>query len=612
MSKQNTFRLLFFFLFILSTYSRTFPTGTDKDTLKTFKRTLDSAKIHSPVNGSLSGIFRYTISPQCSVNAVDLWVRHSNRQIDTLKSHINKAPYSITVNLDSLSDHDQTNLQFGYTLFHTNGDTIVSSPTPHRWIINRVQHRSTSELICEEVRDTSEITVDGDLSEWAEFKKNAFTEDSYFKIVWSSSDLYLAFHVVDSHITTNDFVEVALDLKEERSDFFSIEQRILSYSPKTRSFCWAIDLDKKGIMLSDSVYFRFDDEGEWKRNVQSWGYTIEARIPFAILTSLSFPSPYGGFDAVLHDYTDSSKSDFYIWSNNTPFARYTPSEWGRIHFQQDYTPFKIFLFILLLFLIILLFGLIWHHVFHRVKQHSEEEKLIKPRSPAMQSIHESIEKHWKESDFTIKQVSAHCNIKENKIIQVLKEESNQTFDAYLLHFRVRAIKNFWETKSNLDKIVIQNGFSDLIDCDNSFRTVHHCGLKQWLINKENPIKLPFEKHTHSQQCTEILHKISRLFTISKMYKDSDLITDNLTKNQCHQILQEELNYSFADILSYYRIHSITHIIVKLLHESESPVDGFSCLSALQFSTEFTQLFGKSFNKWFQQYLLEQCEFFEEV
>lgn len=158
-------------LFTISLYSAT-------DTVQYQNRKIassDSAVIISPKHHTIlnQDSVEYTIGPACEVSGVILYVNYYPFKTDTI-AYLTKAPFSAQWNCAHIPDQDQLHLQFGYILYHVNGDTITAPPQPHHWIIDRTIKKSTKRYLCKQARSNYEICIDGKLDEWKRFRSENF------------------------------------------------------------------------------------------------------------------------------------------------------------------------------------------------------------------------------------------------------------------------------------------------------------------------------------------------------------------------------------------------------------------------------------------------------
>jgi hypothetical protein len=354
----------------------------------------DSAVIISPKHYSIlnHGSVEYTIKPVCDVTGVVLLVHYYPAKTDTI-SYLTEAPFTALWNYSLLPDQDQLHLQFGYILYHVNGDTIISTPQPHHWIIDRNIQRSKKRYTCKQAKANEEFSIDGKLDEWDRFAYARFPSGGGFTCSWTGADFFLAVEVHDPSVTSSDRVEVSFDLTRSRTQFLNSNHRIISFGPKRRSFTWAVAMTDTGYTQVDSIIIRIDEEMEWRSSLTSYGYSIEARIPFCILSALQFPNKYFGFDISVIDVNkvNPNEQQVYTWSGSEPSGRHNPNEWGTIVLRQLFLPLKIILTLSLLFVALLLLAMIYLILYKKHKDLYYEKLEKKELSPMLKEIMNIIE-----------------------------------------------------------------------------------------------------------------------------------------------------------------------------------------------------------------------------
>ncbi|MBD3315118.1 MAG: hypothetical protein GF344_04980, partial [Chitinivibrionales bacterium] len=289
--------MLFFALTLISLV--TTPSQIPETKVKAPRRivTTDSARIVTPrrprvLEGSSTFV---RIEPYCRVGTVELLAHYHPGRVDTI-ARLTKAPFAATWRFDTLPDQDQFHLRFGYVIHHPNGDTIVSPPLPNNWVIDRNSTLSQRRTVCPRVASDSSITVDGKLGEWKRYQAEMIGDEGTFRCAWTAGRFFVAVEVNDDVITAFDRIEVMFDPKQERGSFAGLDQRVISFGPKNRSFAWAVRPGYGVSSQSDSIIVRIQDEVEWRSRLTVNGYCVEAGIPFGVLSDLEFPRKHLGFD----------------------------------------------------------------------------------------------------------------------------------------------------------------------------------------------------------------------------------------------------------------------------------------------------------------------------
>lgn len=440
--------------------------------------TLDSAVIVSPKNYSnlLSDTVIYEILPKCSVNQVILYVKTSFDKTDTL-AILNSSPYRATWNIKKLNDKDQLRLQFQYTIFHPNGDTIQSIATPHRWIKFSEIESNNKKAISRYLDHDEVLEIDGNLKEWKKVPANIISSNAYFKTRWSSSDFYFAIIVEDYKITPQDQVELSLDLMPDESPFFGINQRIFIFGPSRRSFVIAVNQTDKGPLQSDSILIRVGEEMEWRSKTNSDGYTIEIRIPFVLLSDLEFPPKTFGFDLTIID-SDGKEREIRSWSAQNPNTRQIKLNWGKIELKQNYFPLKLTLLIGLFTFILLI---ITSSIIGFLNKQISRKKIKKMAlSATTQKILKAIEEKYSLKDFSISNIENEININREEIEDHLIREMGKDFPSVLTNIRVEKSKRpLLNGDIELDQIAQMCGFDSKNQFTNAFQKLMKTDPQTW-------------------------------------------------------------------------------------------------------------------------------------
>lgn len=440
--------------------------------------TLDSAYIDSPsiYSNLTSQNITFKITPKCSVNRVLLMIKESFNSVDTLAS-LTSPPYKTKWDNKSHKQVDQLRLQFQYVLFHQNGDTIISSPTPNNWIkymgVESTKRRSISRHLDPE----EQIYIDGNIDEWERTPANIINSDSYFKTRWTSSDLYIAVIVEDERITPKDQIELSLDLKPDDSPFFGINQRIFIFGPSRRSFVIAIDRTEEGAIQSDSLIIRVGEEMEWRSKIDNDKYFIEARIPFVLLSDLEFPPSIFGFDITI---VDDDKNDINIssWSSTKADSRQIKLNWGNMELKQNFFPLKMTLIIgLLTFLALLTFSSLVGFINKRVSS-LRIRKMEFSNTTKNALIY--IENNFSNSQLNSITIADNIHVSINELESYIIEDMDNDLDSVILGIRIENAKKLLVNSDDRIKIIAQKcGFKSENDFNKSFKLIMKSDAQVW-------------------------------------------------------------------------------------------------------------------------------------
>ena len=403
----------------------------------------DSAVIISPKHHTIlnQGSVEYTISPACEVREVLLYVNYYPFKTDTI-DYVTKAPFSAQWSTASIPDQDQLHLQFGYILYHVNGDTITSPPQPHHWIIDRTIKKSTKRYLCKQARSNDEICIDGKLDEWKRFRSENSPLGGGFKCSWTGSNFFLAVEVYDPFVTVADRLEISFDLTHSQTRFFDINHRIISFAPKSRSFSWAIDISDTGYTQLDSIIIRIDEEMEWRGSLTDYGYIIEARIPFCVLSALEFPQKRFGFDLSVIDInnTNQKEPDVYTWSGAQPSGRHNPNEWGAIILRQHFFPLKLLLILSLFIVAILIITMISLILYRKQKELFYKKVEKKELSPILKEIMHIIENNIEKQELNPKYISNKYGCSVSEVEKTFSQELGTSCAKVIRFSRIKKAK----------------------------------------------------------------------------------------------------------------------------------------------------------------------------
>lgn len=445
--------------------------------------TLDSAEIVAPTlySNILSEDVLYEISPKCSVSKVILYVKNSLLTSDTI-AILTEKPFKGIWSTTNLKDRDQLRLQFQYTIFHPNGDTIQSTATPHRWIKFTNIKSNKRTCISRHLDPDEEITIDGNLKEWKRVPANIISSNSYFKTRWTSSDFYFAIVVEDDIITPQDQVEISLDLKPDESPFFGINQRIFIFGPSRRSFLIAVDRKDNNPIQSDSLLIRVGEEMEWRSLSEKGQYFIETRIPFVLLSDLEFPPKTFGFDITVIDH-NKQEYDIRSWNAQSPNSRQIKLNWGTIKLKQNFFPLKLTLLIglftfILLIIISSVIGLINREISKRKIKKMELSRVTK-------IILKSIEDEYSDPELTIKKVGQLTELSLDEIKDSLLNEMDSDYNSVLKGIRVDKSKYYLlNTDLTTEEISLKCGFKETEEFDIAFKTIMKSDPQSWREGRE--------------------------------------------------------------------------------------------------------------------------------
>lgn len=484
-ANQNENRSL---TFLTKAISDTLFDNTDTSIHKTIY-SRDSARIISPKHYSILNdtLVTYTIEPNCAVEHVILYVSYFPKKTDTL-ARLSNAPYTVVWNNKNISDQDQFHLQFGYILFHTSGDTIISLPEPHHWIINRDKNKSKKRYVCKEAPSSEAFIIDGKLDDWVTYPRINIPFGGSIRCSWTSIDFFIGIEVYDPFVTKYDKVEISFDMADKRQEFVSVGQRILSYSPLARSFPWALSVNDTSVHILDSLVVRINEEMEWSTLSTMYGYTIESRIPLCVLYDLSFPLKSWGFDVTVinKDDKNQNKPSIYTWSGAEPGARHTPAEWGTITLSQQFLPLK-FILLIFLFTICIIIILILFLLLYQKQKNSYYEKLEnQPRSDEIEKIFHIIENNITHKDCSPEMIANKYGCTTSNLEILLANKLNSKCQMIITSVRIKKAKQLLvETDQDISEIADSVGYKEEKVFEKTFKAFSGVYPLEWRENRRD-------------------------------------------------------------------------------------------------------------------------------
>jgi len=447
----------------------------------------DSARIISPKHRSILNqeSVEYTLQPVCPVSRVDLFVSYYPSRTDTL-ARLSKPPFSVEWHTADLPDQDQLHLQFGYTLYHVNGDTIIAAPQPHHWIIDRNTKQSRKRHACKQAPSDKKFSIDGRLDEWKKFRRKPFPSGGGFRCAWTAADFFLAVEIYDPIVTFEDRIEVCFDPTQSRTRFFDINHRIISFGPKSRSFCWAVEINDSTTIQIDSLIIRINEEMEWRSRLTEFGYIVEMRIPFCVLSALEFPQKHIGFDIAVIDKNDPRQRtpSVYTWSGAEPAGRHNPAEWGTIILRQLFLPLKLLLVITLFFVTLLIVGMTALILYRKRKDYYYEKLVKKGLSPKLREIIAIVERHIKRPDLSPEDVAGHYGCRISALEKIFNHELNTSCQKHIVFSRIKKAKTLLvDTEMSIESISKETGFTGTDIFTNTFTSLAGVPPEKWRKNR---------------------------------------------------------------------------------------------------------------------------------
>ncbi|MGD9201803.1 MAG: sugar-binding protein [Chitinispirillia bacterium] len=446
----------------------------------------DSAAIISPKHLTIlkNHFVDYEVQPFCRIESIVLYVNYYPSQCDTL-ARLKNPPFSTRWDYTDIVDHDQINLQFGYILYHQNGDTIISPPQPHHWIINRKVEKSRRKYICRQAISEEEFEIDGNLEDWSRIKGNNFRSDGNFKCAWTSANLFLAIKVFDPFVYPSDRIEIFIDMTKCRTPFLSKDHRIISFGPKTRSFSWAVELTDSGYIQLDSIIIRIDEEMEWRSQIREFGYTIETRIPFCVLSALEFPSKYIGFDvSVVNSNGSSGVQEITSWSGINPAERYNSEGWGTIILSPLMKPLQYTLIAALIVVFGLILFMVLISLLRKHKEMLHEKMARKDISPIVKQAINIIEQRLSEDRLSVDDIARQCNIAVSDLEKHFSADMDSTCKKIIVFSRIKKAKKYLlDTEWDAEIIAEKVGYKDVELFRSDFRSIAGIDVETWKDNR---------------------------------------------------------------------------------------------------------------------------------
>jgi AraC-like DNA-binding protein len=446
--------------------------------------TADSAAFASPpARAAISGgAVTCEVLPRMPVDSVMLLVRHSQTVTDTL-GVVKDPPYRLDWNCASVPDQDQTHLQFGYVLYCGDSLIVNAPPLPHRWSLDRGKRAASkkSYLIGRQNIAFGEFEVDGGLSKWKGIKGADIGGGAYFKMAWAGAALRFIARVPDSSITAQDFVELHIDMRRDRAQFPGINHRSIRFSPRTRAITFVGEFVDGAYARSDSAAMLIADEMDWKAALDSAGYTVEAAIPFAVLSDLTVIPPAIGVDvSVMNVDTATSTANngdggidntatpsatsFHSWSGAERFTRYSPKNWGTANIEIASLAIRLAMIALMIFMGIALIA-VFVYLF---LSHSQEEKQLRlevkaeENSPITDAIVDCVDRRLSDAGFGIGDVLKEIDKTEEEVNGALTRDMDCTFEQLLTFRRIKRSQRLMRSEElSVEKIAALCGFADV-------------------------------------------------------------------------------------------------------------------------------------------------------
>ncbi len=449
----------------------------------------DSARIITPAVRTNVGNtpFDIEVVPLTKVDSVQLFVRHSAGLIDTI-GIVAHAPYRFNYQCSNIPDQDQIHFQFGYTLFRDSGETIVSPPLPHRWMVRRGNWKSHGVFHAHQITKPENIIIDGNLDDWKRVRKNRLGRYGYAKMVWTIGKVYFAAHIQDTSIGTGDFMELHFDMYNDKSDFAGKNHRSIRFGPKIRSICFTVELNDSGFTSADSSTLLIKENMEYRTSIKTDGYVIEAAIPFFTLSDLMYPSMVSGFDITIND-ADSGNDQFYSWGGNRDqYCRYSPARWGTLKLHQAMASLHLTMIIGALFFGIVILGIIGWLLYRHYNDSKIEEVEERHCSEMMESVLTCIRGNLSDTDFTIDKLSEITGFDKNQIESTLETEAKCSFDYLILKERIALSKKLLSKEVFvIDEIVKMTGFKDQKIFEGTFYEMTKTTPQEFYDRKRNDV-----------------------------------------------------------------------------------------------------------------------------
>ena len=447
------------------------------DTVKTDSTritTLDSARFIAPPLRSLlsGGKTVIQILPRCPADSIILFVRHSFDKTDTL-CRLYRPPYRTEWDFSALPDQDQVHLQFGYRIFHPNGNIITSKPLPHQWTIDRSRHRSRKVCHARQITPPDTVIIDGKIDEWKKARRKRIGSAGQFAFMWTSAYLYFMAEINTPAVSPSDIIEVHLDPYQTRGSFTDERHRSIRFGPQSRSFCIAACRNDSLYMQCDSIVALLNEGLAWRVKTGASGYTLEAAIPFYALSDREFPQLRFGCDVTVRTGTGKSAT-FTSWAGSGEYNRYNPGGWGTVVLHQAMLPLKIFIsasgvFIVLLCIVIVI--LVVRNLFASERSDREEHR---GGSQQLQSITTCIDDLLSDCNLSIDTVAQNCRIPRETIATVLQSELECTITDFIRFRRISAARKLlWNFSLPINEVAHRCGFIDVAEFKKSFEMLHH-------------------------------------------------------------------------------------------------------------------------------------------
>jgi AraC-like DNA-binding protein len=245
-------------------------------------------------------------------------------------------------------------------------------------------------------------------------------------------------------------------------------------------------MNDTGYTQADSVIIRINEEMEWRSSLTSYGYVLEARIPFCVLSALQFPNKYVGFDISVIDVNDTlqNKPVVYTWSGADASGRHNPREWGTIALQQLFLPLKILLASSLLFVTLLVAAMLFLILYRKHKDLAYEMLEKKDLSPALKEILVIIDNNIEKPDLGPGFLASAYGCSASTLEKTFRQGLNTTCKNIIALSRIKRAKAYLnEPGVDIKDIAQAVGFTEITAFKNTFKQLAGVSPQEWRKNR---------------------------------------------------------------------------------------------------------------------------------
>jgi AraC-like DNA-binding protein len=199
----------------------------------------------------------------------------------------------------------------------------------------------------------------------------------------------------------------------------------------------------------------------WRPGISATGYTVEARIPFCVLSGLPFPPKRFGFDIAIRDRRHAAVDPAAVsWSGAPAPSRHSPRQWGSLVLRQALVPVKLAFGMLVVLIVLIVCATVVVQIYtkHAEARYRAEERAA--YSPLVRSLLDCIDSRCGEPGLSLVQAAGAVGAPPDELERACVSETGAPFDTLLLRRRVRKAKHLLtSTGMTVDDVSHACGFA---------------------------------------------------------------------------------------------------------------------------------------------------------